>query len=43
MTEEELNQTGKYSDEYQDELALCLGIMFVASMLIAAILTMLGA
>jgi hypothetical protein len=29
MTEEERTQTGKYSDEYQDELADCYAIMFV--------------
>jgi len=29
MMEDERNQTGKYSDEYQDELAGCFGIMFV--------------
>jgi len=29
MTEEEQNQTGKFSDEYQNELAGCFGIMFV--------------
>ena len=29
MMEDERNQTGKYSDEYKDELAGCYGIMFV--------------
>jgi len=29
MTEDELKREGKYSDEYQDELAGCFGIMFV--------------
>ena len=43
MTPEEQNQTGKYSKEYQRELAICFAIMVAVSMAIAAILTMLGA
>jgi len=43
MTPEERNQTGKYSDAYQKELGGCFGIMIIASMIIAAILTLLGA
>ena len=43
MTPEEQNQTGKYSDEYQNEFTICFAIMVAVSMAIAAILTMLGA
>jgi len=29
MTEDERTQTGKFSDEYQNELVVCYGIMLV--------------
>ena len=43
MTPEERNQTGKFSDEYQNEFTICFAIMVAVSMAIAAVLTMLGA
>ena len=43
MTPEELKREGKYSDEYQRELAICFAILIAVSMVIAAVLTMLGA
>jgi len=43
MTPEERNQTGKYSDEYQDEYYTCAAIAMVVLFVLAAVLTVLGA
>ena len=43
MTPEELKREGKYSDEYQRELVGCFAVLIAVSMLIASILTLLGA
>jgi len=46
MTEEERNQTGKYSDDYQNELAYCLGIVLLACVVVfcvAKLVALLGA
>jgi len=42
MTPEEEEQSGKYSDAYQREYALCFVIAMVAGIVFAAVMTIRG-
>jgi len=43
MTEEERNQTGKFSDEYQDELVKSFGIFIAVLLVVGAFFWHMGA